>query len=169
MAMKNDESIGTGKVVTLAYTLRDEDGDVLDSSEGDGPLEYLHGAENIVPGLEKALAGKRIGDKLRVVVPPEEGYGEWDEDGVQVLTRGNFPEDMEIEVGLQLVMEDEDGDPVPFWIAEIQGDDVTIDFNHPLAGAKLDFDVEVVGIRAATPTELTHGHPHDEDDDHEDH
>jgi FKBP-type peptidyl-prolyl cis-trans isomerase SlyD len=168
MASRKDESIAAGKVVTLAYSLRDEEGDVLDSSEDDGPLVYLHGQDNIVPGLEKALTGKTVGEKLRVVVPPEEGYGEWDEEGVQVLARGTFPPEVELEVGLQLVMEDEDGDPMPFWIAEIAGDDVTIDFNHPLAGAQLDFDVEVLAIRDATEAELSHGHPHEDGDDHDD-
>jgi len=167
MASRNDESIADGKIVTLAYSLRDEEGDVLDSSEEDGPLVYLHGHENIVPGLEKALTGKSVGEKVRVVVPPEEGYGEWDEEGVQVLARSNFPADVELEVGLQLVMEDEDGDPTPFWIAEIEGEDVTIDFNHPLAGAQLDFDVEILAVRDATSAELSHGHPHEDDDDHD--
>ena len=165
MTSKDDQVIEAGKVVTLAYVLRDEDGEQIDSSEDDGPMAYLHGAENMVPGLEKALEGKRVGDHLRVVVPPEDAYGERDEEGVQVFPRSAFPE--ELEVGMQLVMEDEDGDPIPLWVAEVEGDEVTVDFNHPLAGATLDFDVEVLSVRVATEAEREHGHPH-EDDDEED-
>lgn len=157
--------IEAGKVVSLAYTLRDEDGDVLDSSAEDGPLHYLHGAENIVPGLEKELDGRKVGDKLRVVVAAEDGYGEFDEEGVQEVSRAMF-EDVELEVGLQFVTEDEDGDPMPFWVAEIDGDSVTIDFNHPLAGQTLDFEVEILAVRPATADEVGHGHPHEDDDVH---
>lgn len=154
-------SIADDLVVGLRYTLRNDAGETLDRSEDDDPLQYLHGHENIVPGLERALTGKVVGDKLVVVVSPEEGYGTRDAAGERKVPRNAFPEDVELEVGMELVMEDTStGDEQPFWVKSVGKDVVTIDMNHPLAGVQLHFDVEVLSVRPATAEELDHGHPH---------
>jgi FKBP-type peptidyl-prolyl cis-trans isomerase SlyD len=142
-------------VVTIRYVLRVE-GEVIDQGE----LPYLHGHGNIIPGLEEALEGKQVGDSLQVSVPPEKAYGPEDPEGVRVIPRDQFPPDAPLEPGTQLFAQDESGQVMPFWIMEVEGDEVTIDFNHPLAGETLDFDVTISSIRAATPEELEHGHVH---------
>lgn len=159
MADKVD-AIGTDTVVTLHYTLKNDAGKVIDSSRGHDPLEYLHGVGEIVPGLEKALAGKRPGAKLNVVVAADEGYGPRDPNGKQEFPREDFPEDLQIEPGMQLVVEDEDGEEIPCWVLAADARVVTLDLNHPLAGERLHFDVEVLAIRKATDEELDHGHAH---------
>jgi FKBP-type peptidyl-prolyl cis-trans isomerase SlyD len=158
--MTTGASIAAGKVVSIHYTLKDDDGDVIDSSSGGNPLDYLHGSSNIVPGLEQALAGKGIGEKLTVAVAPGEGYGDRDERGVQVVPRDAFPAEMDIEEGMQLAVESPQGEEVPIWITAIEGDQITVDMNHPLAGVTLHFSVEIVGIRDASAEEVEHGHPH---------
>lgn len=150
--------ISHNSVATFHYTLRDGEGTVLDSSDGDEPLTYLHGHENIVPGLEKAMVGKKVGDKFQVSVQPTEGYGEHDPEGLAVLERSDMPDD--IEVGMPLIAEDEDGEPLTVWVVDIDEDEVTVDMNHPLAGVTLNFDIEVLEIREALAVELQHGHPH---------
>ncbi len=157
---KNNDRIVDDKVVSLIYTLTNDDGDVLDESEAGEPLEYLHGYENIVPGLESALTGRALGDKLQVVVPPEEGYGERVDGSVHKVDKSLFPDDMEIYAGAMFMSEEDDGEQTPFWIMDIEEDEIVIDFNHPLAGETLHFDVEVVAIRDATPEEIEHGHVH---------
>lgn len=156
--------IASQKVATIDYTLTDEDGEVLDSSEQDGPLNYLHGAGNIVPGLETALEGKTVGDKLKVVVSPEDAYGEHDEQLVQTLPRDRFP-DGEIEVGTRFSAEAGHQMRVLTVIA-VSKDEVTVDANHPLAGRTLSFDVTIKAVRDATAEELEHGHVHDGDGHH---
>lgn len=151
--------VAAGKIISIHYTLRDDDGDVIDRS-GDAPLDYLHGAGNIVEGLERALEGKAIGDAVKVSVAPEDGYGERDDAGVKIVPRGAFPAEIELEEGMELGMEDGDGHAMPIWITRIAGDSVTIDLNHPLAGATLHFEVEIAGLRDATAEEVEHGHPH---------
>lgn len=154
-------SIAADTVVGLRYVLRNSTGETLDRSEDDDPLLYLHGHSNIVPGLERALDGKATGDKLVVVVAPEDGYGAREAGAERKVPRGAFPDDVELEVGMELVMEDtKTGDEQPFWIKAVGADTVTIDLNHPLAGVELHFDVEVLSVRAATAEELDHGHPH---------
>ena len=160
MSKTQSGTVADGQVVSIHYTLTDDEGEELDSSRGHEPLAYLHGAGNIVSGLESALAGKRVGDRVKVVVDPEDGYGEEDEDGVQIASRSDFPDEAPLEVGMHFIAENEKGEEVPVWITSIDGDEVTVDFNHPLAGVTLHFDVEVTGIRAATKDELDHGHPH---------
>lgn len=154
-----------GTVVSIHYTLRDDDGDVIDSSVDAEPLDYLHGAGNIVPGLEAAMAGKAVGAKFQVTVPPADGYGERGPDPKPV-PRSAFPDDMELELGTQLFVRGPDGEPFPVWIAGVSDEDVMLDQNHPLAGATLHFEVEVLSIRAATKDELEHGHPHGPDGHH---
>ncbi|MGZ4959877.1 MAG: FKBP-type peptidyl-prolyl cis-trans isomerase [Methylomonas sp.] len=144
--------------VSIHYTLTNNDGEQLDTSIGDEPLVYLQGAGNIIPGLEAALAGKNVGDRLNVTISPEQAYGAIDENMVQVVSRKMF-EGMEIEVGMQFHADVSYGTGI-ITITEIDGEDVTIDGNHPLAGESLTFDVEVIDVRPATEDELSHGHVH---------
>jgi FKBP-type peptidyl-prolyl cis-trans isomerase SlyD len=153
-------------VVSIEYTLRDEDGEVIDSSEGAAPLTYIHGQGQLVPGVEKALLGKSVGDALRFVVAPEEGYGEFDLDAIQVVNRSAFPPDVELVEGMEFFVEDQAGTPSPVSIMAINGDEISLDFNHPLAGEELDFDVKIKEVRAATAEELAHGHAHGEGGHH---
>jgi FKBP-type peptidyl-prolyl cis-trans isomerase SlyD len=147
------------RVVTIHYTLTLGNGQVVDQS-GDEPMAYLHGHENIVPGLERQLEGKVAGDKLKAVVSAEDGYGEKLPDALHKIPRSALPADEEIEVGMQFVMEDKSGDVAMMWVAEVAKDDVVFDLNHPLAGQTLTFDVQVVEVRNATTEELAHGHVH---------
>ncbi|MFB8006377.1 peptidylprolyl isomerase [Nocardia sp. NPDC056000] len=157
-------SITADKVVSIEYTLTDDDGDVLDTSVGEDPLVYLHGAENIVPGLEQALEGKGTGDELLVVVEPVDGYGEYLAELISTVDKDMFEGVDELEPGMEFHAEAPDGDSQIVTVRAIDGNDVTIDANHPLAGQRLHFQVKVVDIRDATDEELTHGHPHGEDD-----
>lgn len=154
------QRIADGKVVTIHYTLTDEAGVTIDSSRGQPPLDYLHGARNIVPGLESALIGKSVGERLNLRIPPEEGYGPYNPKGVQHVPRDSFPDEIELEPGMQFSAEDESGRGVTIWISSVEGEVVTIDQNHPLAGKVLCFDVSVEQIRDATLEEMSHGHPH---------
>lgn len=146
-------------VVSFHYVLRNNEGEVLDSSPKGEPMIYLHGAENIVPGLEKALLDKKVGDKLDVKVAAADGYGERVE-GNAAVPRSEFPDDIELEVGMSIMAEGPDGDAFPLWVVAVSDDEVTVDPNHPLAGVDLNFEVEIAAIRAATAEEMEHGHPH---------
>jgi FKBP-type peptidyl-prolyl cis-trans isomerase SlyD len=152
-------NISNNCVASIHYTLTNGDGKVIDSSEGQEPLAYLHGAGNIIPGLEKALVGKSVGDKLNVSIPAAEAYGLRDDSMVQELPSNMFSGIDQIEVGMEFHAETEQGLQV-VTVTKVEGDTVTIDGNHPLAGVDLTFDVEVTEIRAATEEELTHGHAH---------
>lgn len=145
------------KVVDLDYKLT-VDGELIDHSEPGEPLVYLQGHSNIIPGLERALEGKAVGDSLQVTVQPEDGYGERDEDAVEDLSREDFDDD--IEVGATYYAQAEDGSVIPFTVLEVNGDSVKVDFNPPLAGKVLHFDVKVLAVRDATAEELDHGHAH---------
>lgn len=147
------------KVVTIDYTLRDDSGNVIDSSEG-GSFAYLHGADNIIPGLENALTGRSAGDELAVSVPPQDGYGLRDDDRSQVVPRDMFPSDTNIEPGMQFHAQGPDGQSLLVTVTEVGDDSVTVDGNHPLAGIGLNFQVKVVEVRDATAEELDHGHVH---------
>lgn len=160
--MTDASTISDGVVVTIHYELALSDGKVVDSSKGHDPLAYLHGAGNLVPGLESALAGKATGEALKVAVKPEEGYGERSEDAIQVLPRENFPDDAEPEEGMHFQATDPDGMPIMGTIVKLKDGMVTVDFNHPLAGETLNFDVQIVEIRKATKEETQHGHVHGE-------
>ncbi|MDB5044228.1 MAG: slyD, partial [Deinococcus sp.] len=148
------------KVVEVEYKLR-VNGETIDASEPGEPLTYLHGHGGIISGLERALEGKDVGDSLQVTVQPEDGYGLRDEDNIDVLGREDFDDD--IEVGATYYAEDEDGQVVPFTVLELDGETVRVDFNVPLAGEVLDFDVTVLNVRDATAEELEHGHAHSSD------
>ena len=151
--------IEKNRVVTLHYTLRDEQGSVIESSAGGAPLSYLHGKGGIIPGLERALAGKSAGDKVNVSVPPEQAYGRRDERLLQVLPRSRFAGDGEIVPGAQLRASGQGGSRV-VTVVKVERDFVTVDTNHPLAGRTLHFSVEVVEVRKATHEEVSHGHVH---------
>lgn len=159
-------TIAADKVVGIHYTLKNAAGDVVDSSSGSDPLFYLHGHDNIVPGLERKLTGRNVGEKLNVVVQPADGYGERDARGEQQVPREAFPADVTLEEGMQLALRDPSGAVVPLWIAKVESELVHVDLNHPLAGEVLTFDVEVVSVRDATGEELEHGHPHGPGGDH---
>ena len=152
-------NISENCVAAFHYTLTDSSGKVLDSSEGQEPLAYLHGAGNIIPGLENALLGKTVGDKLNVSVPASEAYGERDESMIQELPSNMFSGIDNIEVGMEFHAETEHGLQV-VTVTKVEGDQVTIDGNHPLAGVDLNFDVEITEVRAASEEELDHGHVH---------
>lgn len=154
--------IADNTVVTIDYTLRNDEGEILDSSEGAQPLVYLQGAANIVPGLEQALAGKKAGDSLSVTVEPQEAYGEYITELVATLGRSMFEGVEELEVGMQFHASAPDGGMQIVTIRDIDGEDVTVDGNHPLAGQRLNFEVEVKDVREATGEEIEHGHAHGE-------
>ena len=152
------ESIAQDTVVTVHYTLTNDAGEVVDSSRGREPLTYLHGHQNIVVGLERELTGQAAGAQLEVVVEPGEGYGERDPNSGRAVPKEAFPG--RVEVGMQLFAEDGEGKVIPIWVTAVGDDTVEIDLNHPLAGVRLHFDVEIVELRDAKPEELIHGHPH---------
>ena len=157
--------IGAKKAVTIHYTLKDDKGEELDSSEGQEPLVYLHGAGNIVPGLEKEMTGHQPGDKFEVVVSPDEGYGQPEPQLIQVVPREAFEGVEDLQVGMEFQAHTAHG-PMSVAIAKIDGDAVTVDGNHPLAGKKLHFDIEVTEVRDASLEELAHGHVHGEGGHH---
>jgi len=150
--------IAKHKVVSIDYTLTDDD-KIIDTSKGSEPLTYIHGTGNLIPGLEKALAGKAPGDALEVTIPPEEGYGAHDESLLEVLPRSKFTAEQEVQVGMQFYAEG-GSDVQVITVVGVEGDSVTIDGNHPLAGRTLNFAVKVVDVRNATPEEVIHGHVH---------
>jgi FKBP-type peptidyl-prolyl cis-trans isomerase SlyD len=147
--------------VLIHYKLANEAGEVLDSSEGDEPLAYIHGQGDLVEGLEKALLGKQAGEKVSVVVQPEEGYGVHEDGKIQTVPRDAFDTDATLEPGMRFQAESDEGD-VMVTIIEVNDDEVIVDANHPLAGQVLHFDVDIVNVRACTPEELEHGHIHGE-------
>jgi FKBP-type peptidyl-prolyl cis-trans isomerase SlyD len=150
--------ISKDKVVSIDYTLTNSNGDILDSSKGRAPLAYLHGAQNIIPGLETALDGKSTNDTLKVTIPPEQGYGPRNEQMVQAVPRDRFPI-KDIKVGMQFQATGPQGQ-LPVMVVAVDDQNVTIDANHPLAGVALTFDVTVREVRDATAEELSHGHVH---------
>ncbi|MGZ4978514.1 MAG: FKBP-type peptidyl-prolyl cis-trans isomerase [Methylobacter sp.] len=151
--------VANNMAVSIHYTLTNDAGEVLDSSIGDDALIYLHGTGNIIPGLEDALHGKAVGDKFNVRVEAKDAYGEQHDEMIQVIPRAMFEGIDQIEVGMHFHADVSSGSG-EVTIVKIDGDDITIDGNHPLAGMALTFDVEVVDIRPATKEELDHGHIH---------
>jgi FKBP-type peptidyl-prolyl cis-trans isomerase SlyD len=155
-----DHAIATDKVVSIHYTLTNAEKDVLDSSAPGEPLVYLHGRGAIVPGLERELSGKVVGDKLDVVVSPADGYGERAGPGPQPIPLEAF-EGVDVQPGMPFMVEDDEGHHVPLWVVDVTEEHVMVDGNHPLAGETLHFAVEIVAVRDATDEELAHGHAHD--------
>lgn len=149
--------ITDGRVATIHYTLTNDDGQVIDKSSPQAPLSYLHGAGNIVAGLEKALAGKQAGDSLKADVSPEQGYGPRHDGLVQQVPRSAFPDEKAVRPGMQFEARTERG-PLVVTVTEVGEQKVTIDGNHPLAGQTLHFDVEVADVREATEEESNQGH-----------
>jgi FKBP-type peptidyl-prolyl cis-trans isomerase SlyD len=147
------------KVVAIHYTLKDDGGNVLDTSEGKAPLAYIQGVGQLIPGLENQLDGKKAGDKVEAVVQPADGYGEFREDMVFNVGKDGFQGTEELTVGMQVEVELEQGKSIAV-VSAIDGDNVTLDLNHPLAGETLHFDVEITEVRDATAEELSHGHVH---------
>lgn len=154
------------KAVYIDYTLTNETGDVIDSSEGHSPLAYLHGFHNIIPGLENALEGKKVGDELEVTVEPKDGYGDYSVELVAVVPRSAFQGVEQLEPGMQFHASAPDGGTQVVVVRSVEGDDVTVDGNHPLAGQRLNFKVKVVDVRNATEEELAHSHIHGEGGHH---
>ena len=150
--------IGKNKVVSIHYTLRDNDGNIIDSSDGGSPLTYIQGIGNLIPGMEDGLEGKVKGDKLDIKVEPEKGYGVRNDELIQKVPRDSFGGE-EVKAGMQFQAQTGHGNQV-VTVTEIGLDSVTIDGNHPLAGIELNFAVEVMDIREATKEELEHGHVH---------
>lgn len=151
--------IGPNCVVSMHYELTNSAGEVLDSSAGHEPLTYLHGAQNIIPGLENQLTGRTVGDQLDVVVQPEEGYGTHQPALVQQVPRSAFPDSDALETGMRFTADSSDGN-VSVVITELSDELVTVDGNHPLAGEVLHFAVSITDVRAATEEEVAHGHVH---------
>ena len=153
--------IEQNSVVTLHYTLKDNDGNIIDQSD-DGSFLYLHGAMNIIPGLENALAGKSAGDEFSLSVSPEEGYGAKDPERIQEVPKEMFENADEITPGVQFHAQGPDGNAVVVTVIEVKDEAVVIDGNHALAGVDLNFSVTVVDVREATEEEVSHGHVHGE-------
>ena len=159
------DTVEDGLVVSIDYKLT-VDGEVLDSSDEAGPLQFLAGYDNIVPGLEREMIGMKIGESKDVLVSPEDGYGEFDGEAFIEVPRSELPADMELEEGLELNVTDEDGQTQLAFVESFNDKSVRLDFNHPLAGAELHFNVKVIGLREPTAEELDHGHAHDEGHHH---
>ena len=157
--------IKQNSVVNIHYTLTNDAGEVLDSSAGKEPLMYMHGHQNIIPGLEKALLGKAAGEQLKVSIEPAEAYGEHDVAAIQQVPREAFATVPDLAVGMQLIGRSPEG-PIAVTVVEIHDDFVMVDANHPLAGQRLNFDVTIDSVRDATASELEHGHAHGGDGHH---
>ncbi len=147
-------------VVTFDYTVLNEKGDVIESSEDQGPMRYLHGEGKIVPGLETALDGKEPGDTFSITLPPEEAYGMRDDTRIHVFTRNELSGLGEINIGMQLQAEDDSGKKI-LTISKIEDDEITLDENHPLAGKTVSFDVTITDVRPPNDEELGHSENHD--------
>jgi FKBP-type peptidyl-prolyl cis-trans isomerase SlyD len=152
------------KIVTLDYTLT-VDGEVIDSSEGSEPIQFIQGRGQIIPGLERELYGMEIGDSKNVSVTAQEGYGEEDPEAFADVPRQQFPPQIPLEPGVEIQLRDEEGQVLDARIHSVREESIRLNFNHPLAGKELNFDVTVVDLRHATPEELEHGHVHGEDID----
>jgi len=159
------DSVQNGVVVSMEYTLK-IDGEVIDSSEGQDPLEFLAGHGNIISGLEREMTGMKVGDSKNVVVAPADGYGEYDEEAYLDVPSKQFPNDMKMEEGLELTVRDDSGQARYARVESVEGETVRLNFNHPLAGDELHFNVKVVNLREPTGEELEHGHVHQGDGHH---
>ncbi len=147
-------------VVTFDYTLTGPDGRELDSSKSRGPMAYLHGVRGIIPGLEAEMTGKTAGESFRVTVEAEQAYGPHNPALTQIVPRGNFPPNQMLMVGQQFQAEGPNGQPIHVRIAGLDGENVIVDANHPLAGMALTFEINIVSVRQATDEEIAHGHVH---------
>jgi len=153
------DTVTNDLVVAMDYKLV-IDGEVVDSSEGQAPLEFLQGHSNIIPGLEQEMLGMKIGESKDIVVQAAEGYGEIDEEAYMDVPTNQFPEEIPVEVGTELQVQNEEGEPVYARIDAIENNIATLNFNHPLAGKELHFSVSVIALREPSAEELEHGHVH---------
>ena len=144
--MSNPAAIHNGCTVQIHYTLTDASGRILDSSRAGNALEYIHGSSSIVPGLEAALTGRNVGERLQISVPPGQGYGEYQQPGPQPLARSAFPANTDVTVGTKFMVRSDNGEEFPVWIKSIDNEQVFVDANHPLAGVVLNFDVEIMAV-----------------------
>ncbi len=151
--------ISDGKSVQIDYTLKNDAGQVLDSSEGRQPLAYLHGTGNIIPGLEQALEGKEAGDTLSVSIPPDQGYGERKDELMMTADPAQFPNPDMVQLGARFQIQTDQGRYLAT-VVGVTADAVKLDLNHPLAGETLHFDVEVMDVQEASEEEIAHGHVH---------
>ena len=157
--------IANSRVVEIDYTLKNDNGEVMDTSEGREPLTYLHGVGSLIPGLENALLDKEVGEKLKVEVAPEDAYGKRNEELIQEVELNRFEEPEQIKEGVQIQVETKAGANIAV-VTKVDNSMVTLDMNHPLADLNLHFDVEIKNVREATPKELEHGHVHGPNDSH---
>jgi len=155
------DTVQNGLVVSMEYTLHVEE-EEIDSSKGQDPLQFLVGHGNIISGLEREMIGMKVGESKDVIIPPADGYGEFDEEAFMNVPRDAFPQDIPVEEGTELTVKDDTGQPRYARIETVDGDTVTLNFNHPLAGDELHFNVKVVGVREPSSDELEHGHVHQE-------
>ncbi len=157
--MSDTQKVDDGKVVSMHYTLH-VDGKVVDSSEGGEPLQFIQGMGHIIPGLEHELYDMEVGQSKNVTVPPQDGYGETDENAFMDVPRESFPTNVPLQKGIELELRDQSGHPVYARIDDISEQNIRLNMNHPLAGKELHFDVKIAGLRQATDDEVSHGHVH---------
>jgi FKBP-type peptidyl-prolyl cis-trans isomerase SlyD len=165
--MSETATVTADTVVVFDYVLESNEGQTLESSEGE-PLVYLHGHENLVPGLERQLEGRSVGDKFVAIVEPADGYGERSDEEPVAVPADQFPADLTVEPGMQFSAEDDDGNEIPVWVLAVESELILVDPNHPLAGQILHFQIEIHSIRSATDEEKANGHPHGEGGESED-
>ena len=158
--MSDEQVVSDDYVVSLDYTLH-VGGEVLDTSVGDEPIQFIQGRGHIIPGLEKALYGMRPGDEKEVILQPQDGYGEYDPEAQATLDRSDVKGTDELVVDEEIEIEDDEGNVNLARIVKLEGDQVLLDYNHPLAGKELAFTVAVVDLRPASEDELAHNHVHD--------
>ena len=158
--MSNALLLQSGHVGILNYTIKNAEGETLDSTVGQGPRPYLHGADNMLPGLEKELEGKSAGDKLNGVLAPADAFGEHDGSEPQRVKRSELPKGRNWQKGMPFAIKASDGTPVQLWITDVRGAWVWVTPNHPLAGTEVHYEVEVIRVRTARQVEIDHGHPH---------
>jgi FKBP-type peptidyl-prolyl cis-trans isomerase SlyD len=152
--------IEQNKVVTLHYTMKDDQGAVLESTENREPLAYIQGTQTILPALENLLEGKNVGESFQIRVPMDEAFGPRREELVRIVNREQFSPDVEIKPGQEFYYLDENDEVISVTVMQVNGDDITIDYNHPFAGLNLNFDIRIMDVRDATTEELEHGHVH---------
>lgn len=150
----------SNQVITISFILKDMDGNIIEATTKERPFSFISGGNQILPKLEENIGEMLIGSKRTVVLSPEEAYGVYDDTAIQEINRSEFPEDTDIQEGMTFIADAPDGQQLPFVIKSIVGENIKIDFNHPLAGQTLSFDVELLTLRDATIEELSHGHAH---------
>ncbi len=159
-------ALNSDQVVTINFTLQDDEGIVIDSTKDSTPFSFISGRNQILPKLEEAISVMLIGSSKNILLSAADGYGEFKDEAVQTVKKDAFPEGSNIEEGMSYVANSPEGHQMPFVITKIDGDDITLDFNHPLAGRNLNFDVELLDVRNASAEELDHGHVHGADGHH---